>query len=44
MTTTRKRSAPTPVAAQTLPDVRLAAPSTALAGLGIDVGTWKVLT
>jgi phage recombination protein Bet len=44
MTTTRKRSAPAPVDAQTLPDVRLAAPSTALAELGIDVGTWKVLT
>ena len=44
MTTTRKRSAPAPVDAQTLPEVRLAAPSTALAELGIDVGTWKVLT
>jgi phage recombination protein Bet len=44
MTTNRKRSVPTPVDAQTLPDVRLAAPSTALAELGIDVGTWKVLT
>ena len=42
--TTRKRSAPAPVDVQTLPDVRLAAPSTALAELGIDVGTWKVLT
>jgi phage recombination protein Bet len=42
--TTRKRSAPTPVDAQTIPDVRLAAPSTTLAELGIDVGTWKVLT
>jgi phage recombination protein Bet len=44
MTTNRKRSAPAPVAARTLPDVRLAAPSTTLAELGIDVGTWKVLT
>jgi phage recombination protein Bet len=44
MTTNRKRSVPTPVDAQTLPDVRLAAPSSALAELGIDVGTWKVLT
>jgi len=44
MTTTRKRSAPSPVDEQALPDVRLAAPSTALAELGIDLGTWKVLT
>jgi len=44
MTTTRKRTAPAPADVQTLPDVRLAAPSSALAELGIDVGTWKVLT
>jgi phage recombination protein Bet len=44
MTTTRKRSAPASADVQPLSDVRLAAPSTALAELGIDVGTWKVLT
>jgi hypothetical protein len=44
MTTTRKRSAPAPVDAQTFPDMRLAVPTSALAELGIDVGTWKVLT
>jgi phage recombination protein Bet len=44
MTTTRKRRAPASVDAQTLPDVRLAAPSAVLAELGIDLGTWKVLT
>jgi len=44
MTTTRRRSAPAPVDAQTLPEVRLAAPSAVLAELGIDLGTWKVLT
>ena len=42
--TTRRRTAPTPVDAENLPAVRLAAPAAALTELGLDVGTWKVLT
>ena len=42
--TTRRRSAPTPVDTENLPAVRLAAPAAALTELGLDVGTWKVLT
>ena len=42
--TTRKRTAPAPADAQTLPAVRLPAPAAALTELGLDVGTWKVLT
>jgi phage recombination protein Bet len=44
--TTRRRNAPAPVDAETetLPAVRLAAPAAALTELGLDVGTWKVLT
>ncbi len=48
MTTTKKRGS-SPAATPTndnrnLPAVRLAAPQTALAELGLDIGTWKVLT
>jgi phage recombination protein Bet len=42
--TTRRRNAPAPVDAETLPAVRLPAPAAALTELGLDVGTWKVLT
>ena len=42
--TTRRRNAPAPADAETLPAVRLAAPAAALTELGLDVGTWKVLT
>ena len=42
--TTRRRNAPAPVDAQILPAVRLPAPAAALTELGLDVGTWKVLT
>ena len=42
--TTRRRPASAPADAETLPAVRLAAPAAALTELGLDVGTWKVLT
>ena len=42
--TTRRRNAPAPADAETLPAVRLPAPAAALTELGLDVGTWKVLT
>ena len=42
--TTRRRTASAPADAETLPAVRLAAPAAALTELGLDVGTWKVLT
>jgi hypothetical protein len=42
--TTRRRNAPTPADAENLPAVRLAAPASALSELGLDVGSWKVLT
>ncbi len=42
--TTRKRNAPPAGDAQTLPSVRIAQPEEARTELGIDLGTWKVLT
>jgi phage recombination protein Bet len=42
--TTRRRNAPAPADVETLPAVRLPAPAAALTELGLDVGTWKVLT
>ena len=42
--TTRRRNAPALADAETLPAVRLPAPAAALTELGLDVGTWKVLT
>jgi len=44
MTTTRKRSAPAQTDAHTHSDLRLVAPTAALTELGIDLGTWRVLT
>jgi phage recombination protein Bet len=44
MTTTRQRRAPAQPAAPTPSDLRLAVPSAALAELGLDLGTWRVLT